>query len=73
MAAQLKLPKTGLHGAAPWPHCEDSASPKFFFLQPHGAVCCHAVCVQDMSVQRLKLGPVAQPGCMDTSDICHGS
>ena len=73
MAAQPTLPKTGLHGAAPQPHWEDLASPKLFFLQPRGAVCCHAVCVQDMSVQRLKLGSMAQPGCTDASGICRES
>lgn len=71
MAAQLSLPKTGLHGAAPQLHW-DLASPKLF-LQPCRAVCCYAVCVQDVSVQRLKLGSMAQPGCTDTSGICHES
>lgn len=72
MAAQPSLPKTGLHGAAPQPHWDDLASPKLF-LQPCRAVCCYAVCVQDVSVQRLKLGLMAQPSCTDTSGICHES
>lgn len=49
--------------------------PQLFFLQPCGPVCCHAVCMQGMSVEKLKLGSVTQPGsCQHLSTAatnCH--